>query len=85
MLLALMATNKVEKLARTTGLTIPQPIVEKGRVQEELRVQLSLCSLQASMACMLYRCHQIGDTAALCTGWRDVARQVERASWQIHL
>ena len=45
----------------------------------ELRVQLSISSLRASMACMLDRCHQIGDTAALCTRRRDVAWQVEKA------
>ena len=65
--------------AHCTGLTSPQQAVEKGRVQGELRVQLSLSSLRSSMACMLDRCHQIGDTAALCTRRREVAWQVEQA------
>ena len=79
MLLDLMAASRVDKLARATGLTSPQQALEKGRVQGELRVQMSLSSLRASMACMLDRCHQIGDTAALCTRRREVAWQVEKA------
>ena len=60
----------------------------RGRVRRrldqfgELRGQLSLSSLRASMACMLDQCHQIGDTAALCTRRREVACQVEQAMRQ---
>ena len=79
MLLDVMATSRVDELARATGLKSPQQAVEKGRVQGELRVQLSLSSLRSSMACILDRCHQIGDTAALCTKRREVAWQVEQA------
>ena len=79
MLLDLMATSRVDKLARATGLTSPQQAAEKGRVQGQLRVQISLSSLRASMACMLDRCHQIGDTAALCTRRREAVWQVETA------
>ena len=79
MLLDVMATSRVEKLARETGLTSPQQEVEKGRVQGELRIQLSLSSLRAGLACMLDRCHQIGDTAALCTRRREVAWEMEKA------
>ena len=43
----------------------------------ELRVQLSLFSLRAAMACMLDRCHQIGDTAGLCAKRREAVVQVE--------
>ena len=82
MLLDVMATSRVDKLARATGLTSSQQEVEKGRVQGELRVQLSLSSLRASMACMLDCCHQIGDTAALCSRRREVAWQVEKAMRQ---
>ena len=41
MLLDVMATSRVDKLARATGLTSPQKAVEEGRVKGELRVQLS--------------------------------------------
>ena len=47
MLLDLMATSRVDKLARATGLSSPKQEVEKGRVQVELRVQLSISSLHA--------------------------------------
>ena len=77
MLLDVMAKTRVEKLARATGLTAPQQEAEKGRVQGELRMLLSLSSLRASMACMLDRCNQIGDSAGLCTRRREVAVQVE--------
>ena len=79
MLLDAMATSRVTKLARETGLTSAQQEVEKGRVQGELRVQISLSSLRAGMACMLDRCHQIGDTAGLCSRRREVAWQTEVA------
>ena len=79
MFLDIMATSRVDKLARATGLSSPKQAVEKGRVQGELRVQLSISSLRASMACMLDRCHQIGDTAALCTRRREVAWEMEKA------
>ena len=82
MLLDVMATSRVNKLARATGLDSSQQAVEKGRVQGELRVQLSLSSLRATMACMLDHCHQIGDTAALCSKRREVALQVEKAMRQ---
>ena len=71
MLLDVMATCRVDKLARATGLTSPQKAVEEGRVRGELRVQLSQSSLRAGMACMLDRCHQIGDTAGLCAKRRE--------------
>ena len=77
MLLDAMATSMVEKLARATGLTSPQQAVEEGRVRGELRVALSLSSLRASMACILDRCHQIGDTAGLCAKRREAVVLVE--------
>ena len=69
-----MARSRVKKLARATGLTSDQQEAEKGRVQGELRVLMSISSLRASM---LDRCSQIGDTAGLCTRRREVAVQVE--------
>ena len=42
MLLDAMATSGVNKLARETGLTAAQQEVEKGQVQGELLVQISL-------------------------------------------
>ena len=77
MLLDVMASSRVDKLARATGLTSPQQAVEEGRVRGELRVALSLSSLRASMACILDRCHQIGDTAGLCAKRREAVVLVE--------
>ena len=54
-----------------------KPETEKGRMQGELRILMSISSLRASMACMLDRCKQIGDTEGLCTRRREVAVQVE--------
>ena len=76
-LLDTMADARVRKLARATGLSYEQQAAEKGRVQGELRVQLSLASLRAGMACMLDRCHQIGETAGLCAKRREASWRVE--------
>ena len=76
-LLDAMASSRVQKVARSTGLTSAQQAAEKGKVQRELRVHLSLSSLRAGMACMLDRCHQIGETAGLCAKRREVAWRVE--------
>ena len=78
-LLDVMATSRVDMLARTTGMTSPQQAAEKGRIQGELRVQVSISSIRAHMSCMLDRCHQIGDTAGLCAKRREVAWQTEVA------
>ena len=72
-----MADSRVRKLARATGLSYEQQAAEKGRVQGELRVQLSLASLRAGMACMLDRCHQVGETAGLCAKRRETSWRVE--------
>ena len=82
MLLDVMATSRVEKLARASGLTSPEQAAEKGRVQGELRVRLATCSLRAGTACMLDRTHQIGDTAGLCSKRREVAWAMEEAMRQ---
>ena len=79
MLMDVMASARVDKVARATGLSSAQQAVEKGRVQGELRLQFSLSSLRAGMACMLDRCHQIGDTANLCSKRREVAWNTEEA------
>ena len=42
MLLYAMAISRVDKMARETGLTALHYELEKGRVQGELKVQLSL-------------------------------------------
>ena len=38
-----------------------------------------LSSLRAGITCMLDHCHQIGDTAGLCSTSREVAWQTEVA------
>ena len=45
-----MAISRMSKLARATGLTEAQQEVEKGRVQGEMRVQISRSSLKTRMA-----------------------------------
>ena len=56
-----MANNKVEMLKRKTGLTSSNAAKEKGVIQGELRRQLSVVNLRASMACLLDRLHQAGE------------------------
>ena len=50
MLLDTMATSRMSKLARETSMTAAKQEVEKGRVQGEMRVQISLSSLRTRMA-----------------------------------
>ena len=78
-LLDTMATSRVDAVARGNGFTLGEREAEKGRVQGELRMQLSTCSLRAGMACLLDRVHQIGETAALSSKRRDAAWQAELA------
>ena len=75
-MIEVIATNRVDKLSRATSLSSTQQAVEMGRVQEELRVKLSLFNLQAITPCVLNPCQTIDDAADLCSRWREVAWQV---------
>ena len=72
-----MAESRFRKVAMTAGLDPGERAAEKGKAQGELRVQISTCSLRASMACLLDRVHQIGETASLCSKRREAAWQAE--------
>ena len=61
MLLDAMASSRVAKKERKSGLASLNKVMEKGVVQGELRRQLSVVNLRASMACMLDRLHQAGE------------------------
>ena len=76
-LLDVMAESRFRKVAMTAGLDPGERAAEKGKAQGELRVQISTCSLRASMACLLDRVHQIGETASLCSKRREAAWQSE--------
>ena len=61
MVLDVMASSRVDKLERSSGLHSTNKPVEKGVVQGQLRRQLSTVNLRASMACLLDRMHQCGE------------------------
>ena len=60
-----IAKNRVDKLSRATSLSSTQQAVCRGRVQGELRVQLSPSNLEAILPCVLNPCQHIGDAAGL--------------------
>ena len=60
-----MASSRVVMVQRTTGLASINVAAEKGAIQGELRRQLSVVNLRASMACMLDRLHQAGEGGRL--------------------
>ena len=65
MLLEAMASSRAALVERTTGLARDDVKKEKGIIQGELRRQLSVVNLRASMSCMLDRLHQCGEGGRL--------------------
>ena len=63
MLLDAMASSRAAMVERRTGMASHEAKMEKGVIQGELRRQLSVVNLRASMACMLDRLHQWGREA----------------------
>ena len=61
MLLDAMASSRAAMVERRTGMASHEAKMEKGVIQGELRRQLSVVNLRASMACMLDRLHQCGE------------------------
>ena len=61
MLLDAMASSRAALVERRTGMASHDAKMEKGVIQGELRRQLSVVNLRASMACMLDRLHQCGE------------------------
>ena len=58
MLLDAMSSSRAALVERTTGIASHDAKVEKGIIQGELRRQLSVVNLWASMSCLLDRLHQ---------------------------
>merc|ERR1719319_546031 len=65
LLLEAMASSRVAMLERKTGMASTNARVEVGVVRGELRRQLSVVNLRASMACLLDRLHQAGEGGRL--------------------
>ena len=65
MLLDAMASSRAALVERRTGMASHDAKMEKGVIQGELRRQLSVVNLRASMACMLDRLHQCGEGGRL--------------------
>ena len=88
MLLDAMASSRVAMLERTTGLASCNMAAEKGVIQGELRRQLSVVNLRASMSCLLDRLHQAGEGGRLRSKrqeWRlreeERMREERRRMW----
>ena len=65
MLLEAMASSRAALVERRTGMAHQDVKAEKGIIQGELRRQLSVVNLRASMSCMLDRLHQCGEGGRL--------------------
>ena len=65
LLLEAMASSRVAMLERKTGMASTNARVEVGVVRGELRRELSVVNLRASMACLLDRLHQAGEGGRL--------------------
>ena len=64
-LLEAMACSRVALLERTSGLASRDGVAEKGVINGELRRQLSVVNLRATMSCLLDRMHQCGEGGRL--------------------
>ena len=65
MLLDVMASSRAAMVERRTGMASHETKMEKGVIQGELRRQLSVVNLCASMSCLLNRLHQCGEGGRL--------------------
>ena len=65
MLLDAMASSRAAMVERRTGMASHETKKEKGVIQGELRRQLSVVNLRASMACLLDRLHHCGEGGRL--------------------
>ena len=79
MLLDAMASSRVARQEWRSGLAATNTAMEKGVVMGELRRQLSVVNLRASMSCLLDRLHQAGEGGRM-RGRRQewMAREEER-------
>ena len=65
LLLDVMASSRAAMVERRTGMASHETKMEKGVIQGELRRQLSVVNLRASMSCLLNRLHQCGEGGRL--------------------
>ena len=87
MLLEAMACCRVEKVERRAGMASQDRKMEKGVIQGELRRQLSVVNLRASMACLLDRLHQCGEGGRLRNRreeWRVREEERMREERELH-
>ena len=87
MVLEAMACSRAEKLERSTGRASLDKKMEKGVIQGELRRQLSVVNLRASMACLLDRLHQCGEGGRLRNRreeWRVREEERMREERELH-
>ena len=66
-LLKAVAESRVAKTATRAGEAVLSRAMEKGVIVDELRRQLSVVNLRASMACLLERLEQAGEGGRLAT------------------
>ena len=81
MMLEAVACCRAEKLERSTGRASLDKKMEKGVIQGELRRQLSVVNLWASMACLLDRLHQCGEGGRLRN--RREEWRVREEEWRV--
>ena len=87
MILEAMACSRAEKMERSTGRASLDKKMEQGVIQGELRRQLSVVNLRASMACLLDRLHQCGEGGRLRNRreeWRVREEERMREERELH-
>ena len=74
-----MACSRVAKVARrASGLHSRDTAKEEGAIKGELRRQLSVVNLRASMSCLLDRLHQCGEGQLRNKRQNSILREEER-------
>ena len=87
MLIEAMASCRVDKMERRTGMASQDMKKEQGVIQGELRRQLSVVNIRASMACLLDRLHQCGEGGRLRNRreeWRVREEERMREERELH-
>ena len=87
MLIEAMACCRAEKVERRAGMASQDLKKEKGVIQGELRRQLSVVNIRASMACLLDRLHQCGEGGRLRNRreeWRVREEERMRGERELH-
>ena len=87
MLIEAMACCRAEKVERRAGMASQDLKKEKGVIQGELRRQLSIVNIRASMACLLDRLHQCGEGGRMRNRreeWRVREEERMRGERELH-